>query len=429
MNIGIIGGTDGLGKSIANYLKDEFDVYITGRNHEKGKSTAKELDVKYIESNKTLANSSDILIIAVPIQHTSHVIREVAQFMKEHSVMIDVTSIKEEPAKVMSEILPDNVEYIPAHPVFGPRIAKPDYQTVVLTPDRKGKWYYKVYTYLNNRNMKIIESSAEEHDFMMSVVQILTHFSFMTTAYTLEKLNADLKEIDAYKSPMYDLMIDMIALVLSQTADLTYSIQTMNKNGEYIRNTFFDAVYELKEVFNNGDNEAFTDILMKTKNKIPDIKQALKRSDKAINCLNHEFNYLTDNIGKEIALKDTCTEKIHRGILESLEGNIATISECDNLEKLQINNIRILTHDELQILNSENQDKVDYITCVFSENADAIIIQNTVKSMDNILDVVLVNKESCLESDKIILTFKIISSDNSIENVKELFTGFGGMIK
>ena len=92
MNVGIIGGTDGLGKTLVYYFRDEFSVFITGRDHVKGKEVADELNVSYIESNAGLANISDILVISVPIEHTSDVIREVAPFMKSGSVMIDVTS-------------------------------------------------------------------------------------------------------------------------------------------------------------------------------------------------------------------------------------------------------------------------------------------------------------------------------------------------
>ena len=154
MNVGIIGGSDGLGKTLVYYFKDEFNVFITGYNPEKGKRVADELNVNYIESNAGLANISDILVISVPIQHTADVIREVAPFMKEGSVMIDVTSVKEEPSKTMAEALPETVEYIPTHPVFGPRTTRLDNQVIVLTADKKGKWYPKVYDYLISKNMR-----------------------------------------------------------------------------------------------------------------------------------------------------------------------------------------------------------------------------------------------------------------------------------
>ena len=175
MNVGIIGGTDGLGKTLVYYFRDEFSVFITGRDHVKGKEVADELNVSYIESNAGLANISDILVISVPIEHTSDVIREVAPFMKSGSVMIDVTSVKEEPAKTMAEVLPENIEYIPTHPIFGPRTTFLDNQVIVLTADKKGKWYEKVYRYLESKNMRIIETTAEKHDEMIAFTSQLAH--------------------------------------------------------------------------------------------------------------------------------------------------------------------------------------------------------------------------------------------------------------
>ena len=216
MNVGIIGGSDGLGKTLVYYFRDEFNVFISARDHNKGRKVAEELNVNYIESNEGLANISDILVISVPIQHTEEVIREVAPFMKSGSLMVDVTSVKEGPSKTMAEVLPESVEYIPTHPVFGPRTTRLDNQVIVLTADKKGKWYGKVYDYLAGKNMRIIETTAEKHDFMMSIVQVLTHFSFISTASAIEKLKVDISETEDYESPIYNLMIDMIARIVSQ---------------------------------------------------------------------------------------------------------------------------------------------------------------------------------------------------------------------
>ena len=48
MKIGIIGGSDGLGKTLIYYFRDEFDVIITARDHKKGREVADELNVKYV---------------------------------------------------------------------------------------------------------------------------------------------------------------------------------------------------------------------------------------------------------------------------------------------------------------------------------------------------------------------------------------------
>ena len=390
MNVGIIGGSDGLGKTLIYYLRDEFDVYITGRDHKKGRHVADEMNVNYIESNEGLANISDILVVSVPIQHTCDVIREVAPFMKSGSVMIDVTSVKEGPTKTMGEALPESVEYIPTHPVFGPRTTRLDNQVIVLTADRKGKWYGKVYDYLASKNMRIIETSAEKHDFMMSIVQVLTHFSFISTASAIEKLRVDISETEDYESPIYNLMIDMIARIVSQNPYLTYNIQSMNSNGDKIRNTLAEAVLELRDVINNGDEEEFIDIAIRATKHMGDITNALGRSDKAIGALSYEYSYLNESVGEEVGLKHIYSGKIHVGILESIDGKTAVLRNGTKTKKLRIANIRIMLPEELHQWKIENLKTVTKsISCVFPKNVNVDIIQKTVLMHDNILNIKL----------------------------------------
>ena len=433
MNVGIIGGSDGLGKTLIYYFRDDFEVYITGRDHKKGKQVADEMNVNYIESNEGLANISDILVISVPIQHTCDVIREVAPFMKSGSVMVDVTSVKEGPTKTMGEVLPDSVEYIPTHPVFGPRTTRLDNQVIVLTADRKGKWYSKVYDYLASKNMRIIETTAEKHDFMMSIVQVLTHFSFISTASAIEKLSVDISETEDYESPIYNLMIDMIARIVSQNPYLTYNIQSMNSNGNKVRNALAEAVLELRDVINKGDEEEFIDIAIKATKHMGDITNALGRSDKAIGALSYEYSYLNESIGEEVGLKHIYSGKIHVGILESIDGKTAVLKDGNKIKKLRIANIRILLPEELHQWKIENmKTKTESISCVFPKNVNIDIIQKTVLMHDNLLDIRLTDAYNGPQIDDnfISLTFTVTAlTKDDIEQVKELFTGFGGVIR
>ena len=433
MNVGIIGGTDGLGKTLIYYFRDEFNVYITGRDHNKGRTIADEVNVNYIESNADLANISDILIISVPIQHACDVIREVAPYMKDGSVMVDVTSVKEGPSKTMAEVLPDTVEYIPTHPIFGPRTTRLDNQVIVLTPDKKDEWYDKVYRYLESKNMRVIETTAEKHDFMMSIVQVLTHFSFISTASAIEKLKVDLAETEDYESPIYNLMIDMIARIVSQNPYLTYYIQSMNSNGPKIRNTFADAVIELRDAINNKDDEKFMDIAISATKHMGDITNALGRSDKAIGALNYEYVILSKSIGKEVGLKHIYSGKIHTGILESVDGKTAVLKNGTQTKTLRIANIRILLDNELYQWKLDNLDKkTKSISCIFPKTAHVETIQKTVLNMDNIVDIKLKDTYDGpqIDENSISLSFDVTAlSNDDIENVKKLFTGFGGIIR
>lgn len=433
MNIGIIGGSSGLGKTIVYYLRNDFDVFISGRDHKKGRDVADEAGVTYIESNEDLTALSDILIVSVPIHTTEGVIREVAPFMKRGSVMIDVTSVKEGPSRTMAEVLGDDVEYIPTHPIFGPRTTRLDNQVIVLTPDRKGKWYDRVYNYLDSKNMRIIETTAEKHDYMMSIVQVLTHFSFISTASAIEKLKVDISETEDYESPIYNLMIDLIARIVSQNPYLTYYIQSMNENGPKIRNTFADAVLELRDVINSGDDERFVEIANAATKHMGDIKNALGRSDKAISALNYEYTYLNKLIGHEVGLKHIYSGKIHIGILESVDGKTAVLKDGNKTKSLRIANIRVLLEDELYDWKVKNYDKtVESISCVFSKSVDGDVIRETTANIENIIDVKLVDAYDGpqIDDDHISLTFVVTAlCKRDIENVRKLFTGFGGTIR
>ena len=429
MKVGIIGGSDGLGKTLIYYFRDEFDVIISARNHEKGRNVANKANVKYIESNTELASISDILVISVPINHTSDVIREVAGFMKEGSLMVDVTSIKEEPLKTMSEAVPENVEYIPTHPIFGPRTTELDNQVIVLTPDKKGKWFDKVYNYLSSKNMRVIITSAEKHDFMMSIVQILTHFSFISTTSAIEKLKVDIKETENYESPIYNLMIDVIARISAQNPYLTYNIQTMNENGPKIRNTFVEAVSELRDVINNGDDEKFVSIVEKSVDHMGDVSDALGRSDKAIRALSHEYTLLNQSIGHEVGLKNFYTGEINVGILENITPRTASLNCNGNIKEIIISHIDVLDENELQKWKNKTLNKtVENIRCILPENIDTEIIKKTVMKTTEIAEIEVIEDVKINNSTDI--TFKVTAvSQNDIDKVKKLLKGFGAIIE
>jgi prephenate dehydrogenase len=84
MKIVILGGTSGFGRWLAQQAKEfskkynlNLDIWITGRNLEKGKKVAQELGVNFSNSNIEAVKDADIVIVAVTIGNTKKVINEV----------------------------------------------------------------------------------------------------------------------------------------------------------------------------------------------------------------------------------------------------------------------------------------------------------------------------------------------------------------
>ena len=435
MKIGIIGGTRGLGRTIAWYMKDfDFDVTITGRDSIVGKQVSEELGIKYSDNNKKIVQDSDIVIISVPISSTEAVIEELGPFMKEGSLMIDVTSVKEGPSKKMQECLNEGVEFIPTHPVFGPRTTDLRGQIIVLTPIEKGEWYPKVYKFLEDKGMRIVETTAAHHDDMMGIVQVLTHFSYISTASAIEKLKVDIRDTENYESPIYNLMIDTIARIVSQNPYLTYSIQHENKRGEKIRQALFDSISELKDALTREDEEEFVEIALKATKHMGDIQAALGRSDKAINALTKEYNELIQSIGSEVGLKHIYSDTIHIGTLKEIDVDFLYL-EDDNgkVKKLKISNVRKLNDDEFYQWKLNNQKMYTRdISAIFNRKSNPHVIKDTLKKFENIVDVIIIDiyKGEPIKENEISYTFKIISlTEEAIEDCIDTLIGFGGITR
>ncbi len=435
MKIGIIGGTRGLGRTIAWYLKDfDFDVTVTGRDAIVGKQVSEDLGIKYSDDNKKIVQNSDIVIVSVPISSTESVIAELAPFMKEGSLMIDVTSVKEGPSKKMHECLNEGVEFIPTHPVFGPRTTDLRGQIIVLTPIEKGEWYPKVYKFLEDKGMRIVETTAAHHDDMMGIVQVLTHFSYISTASAIEKLKVDIKDTENYESPIYNLMIDTIARIVSQNPYLTYSIQHENKRGEKIRQALFDSMSELKDALSREDEEEFVEIALKATKHMGDIQAALGRSDKAINAITEEYNILIQSIGSEVGLKHIYSDTIHIGTLKEIDVDFLYLEDDNSkVKKLKISNVRKLNDDEFYQwkLNNQKMHTRD-ISAIFNRKSNPHVIKDTLKKFENIVDVIIIDiyKGEPIKENEISYTFKIISlTEEAIEDCIDTLIGFGGITR
>lgn len=415
-------------------MKDRnFDVIITGRDEITGNKVSKKLGVDYTSSNEDAVSSADIVILSVPINAVSNVIPQISPFLRKGTLLMDVTSVKEKPAEIMQKYAPEGVEIIPSHPLFGPRIRSLDGQVVVLTPPDEGKWFKKVYEFLENEKARVIVTSPQNHDKMMSVVQGLTHFAYIGVASTIERLNIDVKESRKFASPVYGLMVDMIARIVAQNPYLYYSIQTENKYIEETHKTFISVYRELSDMILNEDQDGFVHLMGSAAKHLDDLEAALGRSDKAISALSEEIRILKNSIGKEVGLRHIYSGKVHVGILEDISPDFITLIQNKKDIKLKLSNVEVLGKQSIYKWKIENYPQKSYdISAVFPESCDPEIIVNTLKKLDDVVNANLVDVYGGkqIPSGKISITmeYKVINPEARF-SVENLLKGFGAVIR
>src|SRR6266571_1543113 len=136
----IVGGTGGMGRFFARFASLQgAKVKLAGREINKTRTAAKEIEV---ESGTILdAASSDIVILAVPMEETVRVATETASLMTTGSLLTDLSSVKTGISDQVAEKIPKGLEYVSLHPLFGPGIDHLHDQVIVAVPYSPGqKW-------------------------------------------------------------------------------------------------------------------------------------------------------------------------------------------------------------------------------------------------------------------------------------------------
>ena len=174
MEIGIV-GFGRFGKLAADYLCKDFKVYV----YDRGKTIINSDNKNIIPAAIDKVCAGDIVILAVPISEFENALLEIKNLLKKGSLVIDVCSVKERPAKLMKKLLPKNVQILATHPIFGPDSAKDSVRgrKIVLCRTRISEEFYrKIKENLENAGLIVIEATPEEHDREIAKTLLLTHF-------------------------------------------------------------------------------------------------------------------------------------------------------------------------------------------------------------------------------------------------------------
>src|SRR5258708_36390772 len=101
---------------------------------------------------------------------------------------MDVTSIKRGRLAAMLQHAPQDVDVVASHPMFGPSGADMDRQKVVLCRGRGDAGFLRVKRLYETFGAEVIESTADEHDAQMALIQVRVHEKTMVLGSVLERL-------------------------------------------------------------------------------------------------------------------------------------------------------------------------------------------------------------------------------------------------
>ena len=243
--VGVVGGHGSMGRVLCGMFQElghQVEVADLGT----------ELGVEQ------LARTSDVLVVAVPIQVTAEVIARVGPAMSPDSLLMDVTSIKTEPMQVM--LASTQASVVGSHPMFGPGVHSLLGQRVVVCPGRGQRWQKWLVDNLQARGLVVTEATPEQHDRAMALVQVLTHFQTQVLGLSLARMDLTLEDSRPFTSPAYLMELYVAARHFGQDPELYGPIEMRNPKAGEVTAAFCAAAAELREVLSRGDQPRFNAI-------------------------------------------------------------------------------------------------------------------------------------------------------------------------
>lgn len=179
----------------------------------------------------------DVVVLAVPAKVMRDVLVRMAPMLKDGQVVVDVASVKTYPAQWMRELLPEHVELVATHPLFGPQSAKNGLAglKLVVCPLR-GDFATRIEHFARDvLGLQVIVTTPEEHDREMAYVQALTHL----IGRSLVNMNIPAEEM---QTQSYRNLLGLCDLLRHDTWDLFVSLQTMNPFADEVTHRFRNEV-------------------------------------------------------------------------------------------------------------------------------------------------------------------------------------------
>ncbi|WP_326540708.1 prephenate dehydrogenase/arogenate dehydrogenase family protein [Pseudorhodoferax sp.] len=235
----IFGCNGGFGTIFTNKLLSE-GVRIIGIDLHNNASNS-EAPIQYL-SNPSLDDNAELqrayseargIILATPEDVSIEILPHVLKHAHPESVVMDLTSVKTNIAKTVSDLNPQ-CGYVSIHPLFPP---VPDFsgRTVAYIELANNASADLFLSLLDSWGATVVKMSAEAHDKATSVTQSLPHAALLAFGLTVLKSGVSFETIWTMSTPIQRTMLGLLRRVAGRDELVHFDLQNTNPYADAIR--------------------------------------------------------------------------------------------------------------------------------------------------------------------------------------------------
>jgi len=194
----------------------------------------------------SLIQNSEIILVTTPLSVTPSVLQELSKYVSCEQLVGDISSVK---APVASALQALPCEIVSLHPLFGPRALTLSGRSIVWSQvSLCGKYSSFLRGLLTSQGASLIDLNLDEHDQMMSVVQVTTHLHLLLFGRILaDSSPSSIEKTLSCATPPFAALASFTSRMLSQDAELYADIAGANPHTREILGKLKDLITLLIE--------------------------------------------------------------------------------------------------------------------------------------------------------------------------------------
>ena len=229
-----------------------------------------------------MADGSDLIIIATPLSSYENVILKIKDTLKNGTILTDVGSVKENIINLVDKNIPENISWIPSHPIAGTEESGPEagfselFQNrwCILTPSKtaKEKDIKLLETFWNKIGSKVDIMEAKQHDYILSITSHIPHL----IAYNIVNTSLNIQDEKGSSIVKYSAggLRDFTRIAASNPIMWRDVFIQNKKNTSKIIDKFIENLEDLKKAIKNKNEKKLEKIFTKTKKIRKEILEA-----------------------------------------------------------------------------------------------------------------------------------------------------------
>jgi len=275
-----------IGSSLARAIKKNNLAEKIVSSNRSDAVNKKVIELKIVDDSssdtKKMTDGSDLVVIATPLSSYEDVISKIKNSLKKEVILTDVGSVKENIINLVEKNIPENISWIPSHPIAGTEESGPEagfselFQNrwCILTPSKKAKEkdINLLQTFWEKVGSKVDIMQAKQHDYILSITSHIPHliaYNIVNTSLNIQ----DEKESAIVKYSAGGLR-DFTRIAASNPIMWRDVFIQNKKNTSKMVDKFIRNLEDLKKAIENEDGKKLEQIFTRTKKIRKDIVKA-----------------------------------------------------------------------------------------------------------------------------------------------------------